>query len=483
MKLKTFKITTFGCRVNQAESRALGEQIVKLLNCQIVNNYSEADLVIINTCCVTNKAEKEVRKEIRRVKKENPNCFLVVAGCWAEKTRLAQGRNLTRFSKSRSNCFKPFHIVKGETLFCENTLKFVPFARKHNSLFSLIDLLVTNEEKNKIAEILKKEISINQPRPRVNYKKFRFEDKYAKHKKTLIKIQEGCDKFCSYCIVPYVRGRSKSRSADEIVKEINKKVKEGIGEVVLTGIDIGSYKLKTHPPVGGLKYKNDLVKLIKLILAKTKVEKISFGSMGWEVFDDGFIKLYEFSLLGSGTKFDPVFESRAKRTKETPSASGRDAINTKTLSNLSLSPANSLINNRLSTHFHIPLQSGCNKTLKRMRRSYTVEEFIDKIKELKQSIPGPALNRTCSGSGFSFSTDIIVGFPGETDKEFKQTLKTIRELKKILGKNFTHAHIFRYSEREGTLAEKMEKQGKWKKVDEKVKKKRARKIKLLISNY
>lgn len=371
MKLKSsFKIITFGCRVNQAESRMMGEKLVKLGISQ-TSNSGKARIIIINTCCVTSKAEREVRKEIRRIKRENPSCFLIVVGCWPEKIK-----NL----KLKTPDLK-------------------------------IDLLIGNKKKLKIAEVLKKYFKKIKKR---GLKQETYQDKYLQFAKALIKIQDGCNKFCSYCIVPYVRGRLASRRPEEIIREIKQKVKKGIKEVVLTGIDIADYKLTT-------KEANDLVKLIKLILTKTKIKKISFGSLGLGVFDKEFFDLYQSSL-----------------------------------------------SNRLTTHFHIPLQSGCNQTLKRMARKYRVEEFNSKIVELKKNL-----------KHFTFSTDIIVGFPGETEKEFKQSLKTIKSIKKMLNKNFTHIHIFRFSPKKGTLASKME--GKWGQIDEKIKKKRAAQIRKIIS--
>lgn len=392
MTLKSFQIITFGCRVNQAESRMMGESLVKLglaQKCAMAKKCVKsklggvADLVIINTCCVTKKAEREVRKEIRKVKKENPNCFLVVAGCWVNKI------------KNQNSKIK----IK-------------------NDLKTKIDLLITNEQKSKIASFLKKKISLNK-------KQSTYKDKYFKFKKALIKIQEGCNNFCSYCIVPYVRGRSRSRPAEEIIGEIKQKVEEGIEEVVLTGIDIKDYKFKIQNSKLKIKiknlelnkFKNDLVKLIRLILAKTKIKKISFGSISLGVFDKEFLSLY--------------------KQKE--------------------------IKNRLTCHFHIPLQSGSDKVLNLMRRGYSKIKFLNTIKKINQVIPQ-----------FIFSTDIIVGFPGETKKEFKETIKTLKKIKKILGQRFTHIHCFRYSSREGTLAFKMEE--KWGRVEEKEKKRRAREI-------
>ena len=222
MDLKTFKITTFGCRVNQAESRLIGEKLVNGAMEQC-NNEAIVDIVIINTCCVTNKAEREVRKEIRRVKRENPKCFLVVCGCWATKT------------KNKKPKIKNTHLTGS--------------GQANLKILKLIDLLVENKDKNKVAEILgKKYPNECEWLSEYEHEYENYKDKYAKYKKAMVKIQSGCDNFCAYCIVPYVRGRSKSRSAKQIIKEIKKLVKEGIEEIVLTGIDIASFNFQFSNP-------------------------------------------------------------------------------------------------------------------------------------------------------------------------------------------------------------------------------------------
>jgi len=339
--------------------------------------------------------------------------------------------SVTLSNKDRSN-----HKVKGEPLTIKKK-NLEPSPRKsssHKSIFSLVDLWVRNEEKEKIREILRKKLGIIKRRSSLNYPVYK--DKYYRFKKALIKIQDGCDKFCAYCIVPYVRGRSKSRYLDDILKEVRKLIRQGIDEIVLTGIDISAFKFKVKSEklkvtVKNLKlnkYKNHLVRLIKVILKETKVKKISFGSIGLRVFDNEFIDLFNNLTIGQ-------------------------------------------YNNRISTHFHIPLQSGCEETLKRMKRDYTVSDFVLRISDLKKKI-----------QGFSFSTDIIVGFPGETREEFKETVKSVKSIKQILGRRFKKIHIFRYSSRKGTLAEKMEGKKGWERVDEKEKKRRAKALQFLISN-
>jgi threonylcarbamoyladenosine tRNA methylthiotransferase MtaB len=316
--VKTFSIITFGCRVNQAESRYIAESL-----CQKGWKYqgNRRDLVIINSCAVTHKAEKEVKQFARRVKRENPNVKLIITGCFTDKTKLTPKKNLIG----------------------------------HNS---------------------------------GNY-----QDKYAGSGKAIVKIQDGCNNFCSYCIVPFLRGRSVSRPEEEIIQEIRRLEIRKIKEIILTGIDIADYK--------------NLPKLLKLILSQTTIKKISFGSININAFSKSFLDLFP--------------------------------------------------NNRLASNFHIPLQSGCDATLKRMNRKYSISNFQRQLSNIQKKIPH-----------FTFSTDIIVGFPGETDQEFNQSLKFLKSLK------LTKIHVFRYSSRKGTVASKMEK--KWGKVTEEIKRKRAQQI-------
>ncbi len=389
MELKSFKIITFGCRVNQAESRLIGEQLASKLAMKPVEKTKKADLVVINTCCVTHKAEKEARKEVRRVKRENPKCFLVVAGCWVENVLCAID------SKKSSQRRDAINMKK------EN---FKQFART----LTLVDLLIENKDKKKIGQILKSKFIKNIIQQDGDLG--RYKDKYGVSNKALVKVQEGCDNFCTYCIVPYVKGRSKSRSIKEVVKEIRDLIEQGIKEVILTGTDMSDYRF-------------GLVKLIREILTKTKIRKISFGSINLRSFDAEFVNLYSAQVRFSQNKL------------------------------------------RLSSHFHIPLQSGCDTILKRMNRGYKISNFQFLISKLKKKI-----------SGFSFSTDIIVGFPGESKKEFEQTLKILKKIKKIMGKSFTKIHVFRYSARQGTVAAKMAGKIGWEKVETAEKKSRSRQI-------
>ena len=352
--IKTFIVITFGCRVNQAESRVIGEELGKqgLLE---TKNQALAEVVVVNSCAVTVKAEKEIRQAIRKIKRENPNCFLIVAGCWVEKIQRSEFKDL-------------------------------------------VDLFISNKDKDKIGSFFERKLPITF-----------YKDKYAQSAKALVKIQDGCNNYCTYCIVPYLRGRSASRAVDKIVKEIRELEAKKIKEVVLTGVDIADY--------------SDLAGLLREILNKTKIKKISFGSVNINAFTPEFMSLIKD-------------------------------------------------NSQISRHFHIPLQSGCDNTLKRMNRRYKIKNYGSRIMDLKRKIPD-----------FSFSTDIIVGFPGETNKEFEESIRNLRNLRSLLGKKFKKIHIFRYSPREGTVAAKMIGRKDWEEVDNEIKKKRMEEVGRILRSY
>ncbi len=383
---RRFFIFTFGCRTNQAETRLLAETLQKA-GWQ-PGEPDKAKLVLINSCAVTAKAEKEVRQTIRKIKRENPHCWLVLTGCWREQPQESH-LNLKKFSE--------------------------------------INLCLSRAAQKKLPEILKKKLKNFVPSPS-QVKSWRrpvyYQDKYGASAKALVKIQDGCQQFCSYCLVPYLRRQQQSRSAKTIINEIKKLVKLGIKEVILTGINLASFEFRGAEVK--TQVKNDLVKLLNLILTRTKIKKISFGSINLAVLDEDFLALYQ----------NPSWRLR------------------------------------LSHHFHIPLQSGCDQTLKRMRRGYQTQEFYQQLVQLKKKIPG-----------FSFSTDIIVGFPGETKEEFQTSLNFLLKIKQLLGKNFTKVHLFRYSPRPKTLAAKREGKPGWEKISEAEKRARAGVVKRQFRVY
>ena len=319
-----------GCKNNRYEL----DQILRwaISNGVPVVNESEADFCIINTCTVTHVADRKSRQLIRRTKNNNKRLKTIVFGCGA------------RIQKEE---FKKI---------------------------SEVDYLLPDIKS--VIEFLKKQGSRRDAINRVSTRTIR--------SRALVQIQDGCDNFCTYCIIAHARGRSKNRRTDEIIKEINDRIKEGYNEIVLTGINIGAYGASSTKKPEESKF----AELLEEILNKTDIPRIRLSSLGPEYFSDGL--------------FD------------------------------------ALKNPRICRHIHLSIQSGSNSVLKRMRRNYNVKKLEEIIKKLKKSIPGIAI-----------TTDIIVGFPEETDKEFKETLSFVKRAK------LAKAHIFPYSVRKGTIASKM----------------------------
>lgn len=343
---KTAAFYTLGCKVNQYETNAIIQQFLKK-GYEVVDFNSKADVYIINTCTVTNMADKKSRQIIRNAKKENKDGVVVATGCYAE-------------------------VNKKELEDVEE-----------------LDIIVGNAEKNKLIDIveeyLKNKIKIEN-KVKVEEEK-EFADfgtvTYTEKTRAVIKVQDGCDNFCSYCIIPYAKGRVRSRKIESVINEIKEIVKTGIKEVVITGIHIASY---------GKDFKDgtQLIDLLEQINKIEGLERIRLGSLEPKIITSEFVE-------------------RLKNV------------------------------DKICDHFHLSLQSGCNETLKRMNRKYTTEEFEDSVKLLREHFPNVAL-----------TTDIIVGFPKENEEEFEQTYKFLDKIK------FSKMHIFKYSQREGTIAAKMD---------------------------
>jgi len=319
MKKRIFKIKTFGCKVNQYETQAIREALASG-GYEEAKKSQKADLCIVNTCTVTAKADKECRDTLRRFIRENPDAEIIAAGCYSEK-----GKDAIR-------------TIDEKITTITNSEKFAKW--KNNTCG-------------------------------ISYHK--------DHTKAFIKIQDGCDNFCSYCIVPHVRGRSKSRDLEKILEEARRLISNEYKELVLTGICLGDF----GKDLGGDK---SLVWLVKKITAIEGIFRIRLSSIELQDVTDELI--YEI-----GTS------------------------------------------NRLCNHLHIPLQSGDDSVLKSMNRKYTTREFIDRIGYIRSIIPGIAI-----------TTDVIVGYPGETDVCFQNTLKSIEEIRP------SRTHIFTYSPREHTKA-------------------------------
>lgn len=353
---KTVSFYTLGCKVNQYETNAMEQQFIKN-NYEIVENTQKADIYIINTCTVTNMAERKSRQMLRRVKEINPSAVLVVCGCYAQVAK--------------------------------NELEQIPE----------IDIILGINEKNEIVQIVEnymekmaeqnkksQEAEIDDVSKQKEFLDFG-DVTYTEKNRAVVKIQDGCNMFCSYCIIPYARGRIRSRKIESVVSEIKKIAKEEIKEVVITGIHVASY---------GKDFDNENTsKKIRLIDLLEAINKI-----------DGIDRIRLSSL--EPTIVDEEFATRLSKL------------------------------DKICDHFHLSLQSGCDETLKRMNRKYTTQIYRDAVATLRKYYPEA-----------SFTTDVIVGFPGETDEEFAKTYEFLKEI------DFYRLHVFKYSPRRGTVAEKM----------------------------
>ena len=359
---KKVAFCSLGCKVNQYETNAMAQKFVAN-GYKIVEFDEYADVYIVNTCTVTNIADRKSRQMLRRAKEINKDATLVACGCYAQ-------------------------VAKEE-------LKKIPE----------IDLIIGNNEKNDIISIIENHIAQKGTEDIVSDVMYKLDyvelgtTTYTEKTRAVIKIQDGCDRFCSYCLIPYARGHIRSRKIENVIEEIKKVVEEGINEVVITGIHIASY---------GRDFKGENIGLIDLLEEINKIKglhRIRLGSIEPTIITEEFVKRL--------SKLDKICD-----------------------------------------HFHLSLQSGCTETLKRMNRRYTTEEFKEVTKRLRTKFPNAAL-----------TTDIIVGFPGETEEEFNMTYEFLKEIA------FYKMHVFKYSQRKGTKAAVMPNQ-----IDGKVKEERSKKL-------
>lgn len=346
--MKKVAFYTLGCKVNQYETEAMTE-LFEAAGYEAVNSEEYADVYVINTCTVTHMSDRKSRQYIRRVKKKNPEAVIAVVGCYSqvapeeildiEEVNLVMGTNDRR------------HIVeKVESV-------------THNDKVSTVDDIM------KVKKF--EEIEISQTNGKT---------------RAFMKIQDGCDRFCTYCIIPYARGRVRSRDLDNIVEEVRNLAENGYKEVVLTGIHVASYGKDIKDKKVGL------LDVIKAINEIDGIERIRTSSVEPILFTDEFV------------------ESISSMKKVCP-------------------------------HFHLSLQSGCDETLKRMNRRYTSGEYREIVERLREKMPDVAI-----------TTDVIVGFPGETNDEFAKTKKFLQDI------GLAQTHIFKYSPRKGTPAATMENQ-------------------------
>jgi len=343
--MKKVALHNLGCKVNAYETEAM-QELLEQHGYEIVPFKEGADVYIINTCTVTNMADRKSRQMLHRARKMNPGAVVVACGCYVQA--------------------------------------------KRDEIDDCIDIVVGNNRKKDIIEILseheamqegvqKELVDINN----INeYEELRL-SQTAEHTRAYIKVQDGCNQFCSYCIIPYARGRVRSRSHDSVIREVEELARNGYKEVVLTGIHLSSYGVDTG---------DDLLSLILSIHEIEGIRRIRLGSLEPRIITEEF---------------------------------------TKTIAGLP----------KMCPHFHLSLQSGCDATLKRMNRHYTSEEYYEKCVLLRKYFDNPAL-----------TTDVIVGFPGETEEEFAQSKAFIDKV------DFYETHVFKYSKRAGTRAAQMEDQ-------------------------
>ena len=343
---------TLGCKVNFYETEKM-KACFETAGHRIVSFEEEADVYIVNTCTVTNIADRKSRQMLHRAKKKNPEALIVATGCYvdsSEKTREADDG---------------------------------------------IDLFVSNQEKEHILEMVENMLSSSgrkEPEKEPEAEgAFSAEALKETHTRAFLNIQSGCNQYCTYCIIPYVRGPLKSRTEEDVLLEVDELVRHGVIEVVLTGIHLSSYGVDLSGKKSFLELEGKpLLHLIRKIAERKEIRRIRLSSLEPRIITESFVQ--ELSKV-----------------------------------------------EKVCPHFHLSLQSGCDTVLKRMNRHYTVEEYLKKVEILRTYYINPAI-----------TTDIIVGFPGESEEEF---LETVSFMQKV---GFSKVHIFKYSRRKGTMADAME---------------------------
>lgn len=339
-----------GCKVNSYETEAM-QQLLEAAGYEIVPFKEGADVYIINTCSVTNIADRKSRQMLHKAKKMNPKSAVVAVGCYVQ----AAGEELKKDPA--------VDLIVGNNRKADLVSILEDYFNSRMGEDAVIDIGRTHEYEN---------LSIN---------------RIADHTRAFIKVQDGCNQFCSYCIIPYTRGRVRSRSWEDVVEEAGRLAKAGYSELVLTGIHLSSYGIDFPE-----EKKENLLGLIRKIHQIEKIKRIRLGSLEPRIVTETFAA--ELSKLS-----------------------------------------------KICPHFHLSLQSGCDETLKRMNRRYDTAEYEACCKNLRRFFDNPAI-----------TTDVIVGFPGETEEEFEQTRTYLERI------HFYEMHVFKYSKRQGTRAAAMENQ-------------------------
>ncbi len=348
---KTAAFLNLGCKVNSYETEAM-RGMFERAGYEIVDFKEVADVYVVNTCTVTNIADRKSRQMLHQAKKRNPEAVIAAAGCYVQ--------------------------AKEEELLEDSAVDLIIGNNKKSDVVTMVERYF--ESRNK--EELITDIGMEQ-----GYEELMLSSTLEKTR-AFIKIQDGCNRFCSYCIIPYVRGRVRSREEQDILKEIEGLAKKGYQEIVLTGIHISSYGTDRVTETEGHK-RNALAELIVKVADIPGIQRIRIGSLEPRIITEEFVQ-----VIAGIKQFCP--------------------------------------------HFHLSLQSGSNTVLSRMNRKYTAEEYYEKVQLLRQYFEHPA-----------FTTDVIVGFPGETEEEFEETCDFVRKV------GFSQIHVFKYSKREGTKAAAM----------------------------
>lgn len=359
--MKKAALHNLGCKVNAYETEAM-QHLLEEAGYEIVPFTQKADVYVINTCSVTNMADRKSRQMLHKAKKNNPDSIVVAAGCYVQTSEKEVLNDLS------------------------------------------VDIVIGNDRKHDLVRLLEEYSldSVNDTVDDINDGKHDFEelfiDQTKEHTRAFIKVQDGCNQFCSYCIIPYARGRVRSRRFENVIAEVERLAANGFKEVVLTGIHLSSYGVDFEETTG-------LLELIQAVNAVKGIERIRLGSLEPKIVTEHFAS--ELSKL-----------------------------------------------DKICPHFHLSLQSGCDATLKRMNRKYTTKEYERGCELLRKYFVHPAI-----------TTDVIVGFPGETEEEFEQTEAYLEHI------HFYEMHIFKYSKRKGTRAAVMPDQ-----IDEQIKAARSEKL-------
>ena len=359
--MKKAALHNLGCKVNAYETEAM-QHLLEEAGYEIVPFTQKADVYVINTCSVTNMADRKSRQMLHKAKKNNPDSIVVATGCYVQTSEKEVLNDLS------------------------------------------VDIVIGNDRKHDLVRLLEEYSldSVNDTVDDINDGKHDFEelfiDQTKEHTRAFIKVQDGCNQFCSYCIIPYARGRVRSRRFENVIAEVERLAANGFKEVVLTGIHLSSYGVDFEEATG-------LLELLQAVNAVKGIERIRLGSLEPKIVTEHFAS--ELSKL-----------------------------------------------DKICPHFHLSLQSGCDATLKRMNRKYTTKEYERGCELLRKYFVHPAI-----------TTDVIVGFPGETEEEFEQTKAYLEHI------HFYEMHIFKYSKRKGTRAAVMPDQ-----IDEQVKAARSEKL-------